>query len=150
MITVRPGLFPDVETIASFQVLMARETERMELDPPTVIKGVQAVIDDPGKGKYWVAEEAGQVVGCLLTVPEWSDWRNATVLWIHSVYVVPASRGKGAYGALYRHVQVLVKQNPARYRGLRLYVDKSNQAAQQVYEKLGMNGDHYQLFEWMV
>jgi ribosomal protein S18 acetylase RimI-like enzyme len=64
--------------------------------------------------------------------------------------VLPAARGKGAYGALYRHVQALVKQNPTQYRGLRLYVDKTNQAAQQVYEKLGMNGEHYQLFEWMV
>lgn len=149
-VTIRPGLFPDVATIARFQEEMALETEGFELDGPTVLKGVQAVIDDPSKGKYWVAEADGQVIGSLLTVPEWSDWRNATVLWIHSVYVIPSRRGKGVYGKLYRHVQDWVKSKPTEYRGIRLYVDKRNENAQKVYEKLGMNGEHYHLFEWMV
>ena len=34
-------------------------------------------------------------------------------------------------------------------RGLRLYVDKRNQAAARVYEKLGMTREHYDLFEWL-
>jgi ribosomal protein S18 acetylase RimI-like enzyme len=32
-------------------------------------------------------------------------------------------------------------------RGLRLYVDKSNVRAQQVYQAMGMNGEHYSVFE---
>lgn len=147
--TIRPGLFYDVETIAKFQVAMALETEKMQLDLPTVLKGVQAVIDDPTKGKYWVAEDMGQTVGCLLTVPEWSDWRNATVLWIHSVYVAPSHRGQGLYKALYQQVQSLVKGSGGELRGIRLYVDKTNAAAQRVYDRLGMNGEHYTLYEWM-
>jgi len=147
--TIRPGLMFDVETIAQYQVQMAWETEKMKLDLPTVLKGVQAVIDDPSKGKYWVAEINGNVVGCLLTVPEWSDWRNATVLWIHSVYVDSAHRGKGLYKTLYKHVQKLVQDSGGQLRGLRLYVDKTNKDAQQVYDKLGMNGEHYILYEWM-
>ena len=148
--TIRPGLFYDIETIAGFQVKMAWETEKMKLDLPTVLLGVQAVIDDPSKGKYWVAELDGKVVGCLLTVPEWSDWRNATVLWIHSVYVDSAYRGKGLYKDLYQQVQKVVSESSGTYRGIRLYVDKTNQAAQEVYNKLGMNGEHYTLFEWML
>ena len=147
--TIRPGLFYDVETIAAYQVEMAWETEKMKLDLPTVLKGVQAVIDDPAKGKYWVAEVNGLVVGCLLTVPEWSDWRNATVLWVHSVYVAPSARGAGLYKALYTHVQELVRKSGGSLRGIRLYVDKTNTEAQKVYEKLGMNGEHYTLYEWM-
>ena len=34
-------------------------------------------------------------------------------------------------------------------RGLRLYVDGRNKAAQRVYERLGMDGEHYRVFEWM-
>ena len=34
-------------------------------------------------------------------------------------------------------------------RGLRLYVDKRNDKAKKVYEALGMNGEHYALYEWM-
>jgi hypothetical protein len=33
--------------------------------------------------------------------------------------------------------------------GLRLYVDERNTRAQKVYKALGMNGDHYRVFEAM-
>lgn len=148
-IKIRPGLLFDIDVIADFQVKMAFETENgLKLDPPTVNKGVSAVMDDPSKGKYWLAEVDGNVVGCLLTVPEWSDWRNGTVLWIHSVYVMPEFRKNGVYKALYSHLKEMVETSN-EYRGLRLYVDKTNMRAQSVYEKLGMNGEHYHLYEWM-
>jgi ribosomal protein S18 acetylase RimI-like enzyme len=145
---IRPGLFYDIDAIAELQVKMAWETEEFKLDLETVRLGVQAVIDDPSKGKYWVVEIDGLVVTSLLTVPEWSDWRNGTVLWIHSVYTLPEHRQQGHYKSLYLHLKDFV-QNDKNYKGLRLYVDKSNQSAQEVYKKLGMNGEHYQLFEWM-
>jgi ribosomal protein S18 acetylase RimI-like enzyme len=145
---VRPGLLFDIDVIAGFQIKMAHETENLRLDPPTVTLGVSAVFDDPAKGKYWVAELDGEVAGCLLTVPEWSDWRNGTVLWIHSVYVRPEFRGRGAYRALYQHLRTMVAES-RDLRGLRLYVDRSNEVAQKVYRALGMDGEHYQLYEWM-
>jgi ribosomal protein S18 acetylase RimI-like enzyme len=138
----------DIDTIAEFQVLMAQETESMKLDPSVVNKGVTAVMDDPSKGKYWLAEIDGKVAGCLLTLPEWSDWRNGTVLWIHSVYVRPEFRNAGVYSSLYQYLKSMVDSS-ADLRGLRLYVDKTNIRAQQVYEKLGMSGEHYHLYEWM-
>ncbi len=147
-INIRPGLLFDIDSIAEFQVKMAFETEKMELHLPTVKLGVSAVMDDPSKGKYWLAEVDGQVVGCLLTVPEWSDWRNGTVLWIHSVYVIPEYRKHGVFKSLYQHLTKLVNES-SDLRGLRLYVDKTNLSAQKVYEKLGMSGEHYHLFEWM-
>ena len=147
-IKIRPGLLFDIPVIAEYQIKMAFETETMKLDPPTVELGVSAVFDDPSKGKYWLAEVNGQVVGCLLTVPEWSDWRNGTVLWIHSVYVHPEYRKFGVYRMLYQHLKTMVSEAPD-LRGLRLYVDKTNLNAQKVYEALGMSGEHYQLYEWM-
>jgi len=33
--------------------------------------------------------------------------------------------------------------------GLRLYTDKSNRQAREIYEKLGMNKEHYHLYEWL-
>jgi ribosomal protein S18 acetylase RimI-like enzyme len=148
-IKIRPGLLFDIDIIADFQVKMAFETENgLKLDPPTVLKGVTAVMDDPSKGKYWVAEVDGNVVGCLLTVPEWSDWRNGTVLWVHSVYVDPNFRKQGVYKALYSHLKEMVNET-SDLRGIRLYVDKTNVKAQKVYESLGMSGEHYHLYEWM-
>ena len=148
-INIRPGLLFDIDTIAEFQIKMAFETENgLKLDPVTVQQGVSAVIDDPAKGKYWIAEINGEVAGCLLTVPEWSDWRNGTVLWIHSVYVKPDFRKNGVYKSMYQHLKEMVSESND-LRGLRLYVDKTNHTAQKVYEGLGMSGEHYHLYEWM-
>lgn len=147
-ILIRPGLLFDIDIIADFQIKMALETENLKLDPATVGQGVSAVFDDPSKGKYWVAEHKGEVIGCLLTVPEWSDWRNGTVLWIHSVYVLPSHRKRGVFRTLYTHLRQMVATSED-LRGLRLYVEKSNIAAQKVYESLGMSGEHYHLYEWL-
>jgi len=147
-IKIRPGLLFDIQVIADYQIKMALETENMKLDPATVELGVSAIFDDPAKGKYWLAELNGNVIGCLLTIPEWSDWRNGTVLWIHSVYVHPDHRQNGVYRSLYAHLKKMV-QDSKEFRGLRLYVDKTNMRAQKAYEALGMSGEHYHLYEWM-
>jgi ribosomal protein S18 acetylase RimI-like enzyme len=147
-IIIRPGLLFDIDVIAEYQIKMALETEGLKLDPKTVGDGVSAVFDDPSKGKYWLAEADGQVVGCLLAIAEWSDWRNGTVLWIHSVYVDLQYRKNGIYTKLYEHLKKMVEESH-ELRGLRLYVDKSNLKAQKIYEGLGMSGEHYYLYEWL-
>jgi GNAT superfamily N-acetyltransferase len=137
------------EFISSCQIRMALETEDLALDPETVRLGVGAVLLDENKGKYFVAEDAdGNPLACLLTIPEWSDWRNRTVLWIHSLYVLPAHRGQGIYKKLYLFLKDMVRKDSA-YAGLRLYVDKRNTKAAEVYRKLGMSSEHYELFEWL-
>ena len=139
---------PDHTSIVDFQIAMARETEDVTLDREVCTRGVAAVFDNASLGRYFVAEETGRVVASLLITYEWSDWRNGNVWWIQSVYVVPGLRGRGVYAGLYKHVQTLVEADPA-LRGIRLYVDRRNTGAQQVYTRLGMNGEHYLVFEWM-
>ena len=145
---IRPADPADAAVIADFQLRMARETEGLELDGATLARGVAAVFADAGKGAYWVAERDGGIVACLLVTPEWSDWRDGVVLWIQSVYVVPEERGRGVYRALYERIRRQVAESDA-LKGIRLYVDKRNAAAQRVYERLGMSREHYDLFEWM-
>jgi len=147
-IEVREARRDDAETIVEFQVRMAMESEGLALDSDTVTKGVAAVFDDPAKGRYYVAEADGRIVGSLLTVAEWSDWRNATVLWIHSVYIVPEARRRGVFRQLYEALRAMVEAS-AELAGLRLYVEKGNDAAQQVYRALGMSPDHYDMYEWL-
>ncbi len=137
----------DALKIAAFQKAMALETEDFKLDDHTITAGVQAVFDDESKGTYYVAVENGELIASLLTTYEWSDWRNGCVLWIQSVYVMPEHRKKGVYKQMYEYLKKMV-QNSDKYLGLRLYVDLSNINAQKVYTRLGMNGEHYKLFEW--
>jgi ribosomal protein S18 acetylase RimI-like enzyme len=49
---------------------------------------------------------------------------------------------------MYQHIKDLIIQDSTA-AGLRLYVDLSNERARKVYQALGMNGEHYQVFEWM-
>lgn len=144
----RPARPEDQTLIAKFQLAMAWETEAMRLDAETCAEGVRAVFARPALGRYHVAEQAGQVIGSLLIVPEWSDWRNGTVWWVHSVYLRPETRGQKIFGQFYRYVQELTRTTDG-IRGLRLYVDRRNQHAQKVYRALGMNSEHYELYEWM-
>ena len=140
----------DKSQIAQFQIEMALETENLALDKDVVDLGVQAIFDDSSKGSYFVAEAKGKVVGSLLTTYEWSDWRNGQVIWIQSVFVKKPYRGQGAFRKLYEYIKDIVLSEKNDYRGIRLYVDKSNISAQKVYEKLGMQNHHYETFEWMI
>ncbi len=141
----KPG---DIESIVSFQLKMAAETEGIELNESTVIKGVTAVVTDSSKGQYYVSEINDKIVASLLTTYEWSDWRNGTVLWIQSVYVLNEFRRKGVYRNMYSHIKQLVLDNP-NLNGIRLYADKSNFNAHKTYLKMGMSPDHYVTFEWL-
>ena len=138
----------DAGDIVDFQVAMARETEDVALDRAICTRGVEAVFDDASKGRYFVAEADGRVVASLLITFEWSDWRYGNVWWIQSVYVRPELRGQRVYAGLYEHVQRLAANDEA-IKGIRLYVDKRNTRAQEVYRRCGMNGEHYLVFEWM-
>lgn len=138
----------DLETIAHWQVAMALESEGMKLNLATVLRGVSHVFENSVIGFYVMAEIDSKPAGCTLVLSEWSDWRAGYVLWIHSVYTAPEFRRQGVFRAIYSFLKAKVEEDSS-LRGLRLYVDKSNQAAIDTYHKLQMNGDHYHLFEWM-
>ena len=146
--TYRYATLADISTIVQFQINMARETEDQALDSRVLTQGVQAVFEDSSRGQYYVAEREGRVIASTLITYEWSDWRNGIVWWIQSVNVVPEARRQGVYAGLYAYIKGLAEADE-QVQGIRLYVDRRNTRAQLVYARLGMNGDHYQVFEWM-
>lgn len=60
----------------------------------------------------------------------------------------PAPRGQRVFKKLYLNLKKQVKWSP-EMAGIRLCVDKRNKSAQEVYEKLGMSKEHYDLYEWL-
>ena len=147
--TFREANENEYKVISGFQQKMALETENYHLDTDTVLKGVQAVFNDASKGKYYIVEDDGKVIASLLTTYEWSDWRNSFVIWIQSVYVLPEYRKSGVFKLMYSEIKKIVAGNPD-YSGIRLYVDKTNIKAHEVYKKVGMESEHYSLFEDML
>lgn len=146
MIRVRVAAPADRDFVVAANIALALETEQKALDRAMVERGVAAQIADPARGRYYLAERGGEVAGQLALTWEWSDWRNGTFWWIQSVYVPEVHRGHGVFRALYEYVL-----NEARRHddvcGLRLYVDKSNRRAREVYLRLGMSATHYDLLE---
>ena len=143
---IREARPDDAATIAAYNAAMAEETEGKTLDPACVGPGVQALFDDPSRGRYWVADVDGVTVGQLMVTYEWSDWRNGMIWWIQSVYVQPERRRQGIFSALYRHVESLASAAPGVI-GLRLYVEDNNVRAQQTYQALGMVKPGYLVME---
>lgn len=147
MITVRKATRADLDALVTGNLIMAEETEGLKLDPEVLRAGVLAVLEDRVPGAFWVAEHAGRVVGQLMITFEWSDWRNGMVWWIQSVHVDASARQQGVFRQLYAFTREQARSAGAR--GLRLYVDTTNRRAQAVYAALGMNGDHYRVYEDM-
>lgn len=145
---IREANSHDIPTLIDFQLKLALETENLQLEISTLSLGIHKLFKDPSRGKYYVTEAEGEVIGCLSLTYEWSDWRCGTVLWIQSVYVSEAWRGKGVYKGMYNHIRSIVESD-ADLTGIRLYVDNTNTSAKKVYKGLGMNGDHYSVFEWI-
>jgi ribosomal protein S18 acetylase RimI-like enzyme len=145
-LTVRPAALADAAVLVEFNRRMAEETEGKALDEAMLAAGVTAGLADPRKALYFVAEEAGAVLGQIMVTFEWSDWRNGWLWWIQSVYVRPEARRRGVFRALYEHVRQAARQDP-EVVGLRLYVERANQAAQQTYLRLGMEWTGYLVLE---
>jgi GNAT superfamily N-acetyltransferase len=146
-LAIRDARPTDREFLAQGNEAMALETEHRTLDPQVVRRGVAAALADSAHGRYFVAEDAdGRPVGQLMVTYEWSDWRNGQFWWIQSVYVLPDSRRRGTFRALYEHVDTLARGSTG-VCGLRLYVETDNLNAQRTYERCGMVDAGYRVME---
>jgi len=144
--TIRMAGPEDGVCLAEFNRTMARETENRELPEAVIKAGVSHLLEHPEYGFYIVAEVGGRVAGCLLITYEWSDWRDGLFWWIQSVYVHPDFRRQGIYRRLHTFVREQARQRGG-VCGIRLYVEKDNQAAQNAYATLGMLKTPYLIFE---
>ncbi|MGD9488586.1 MAG: GNAT family N-acetyltransferase [Calditrichaceae bacterium] len=138
----------EANSIAEFQKRMALETENLNLEIEIVRKGVGAIFDNPERGFYMIVKDGkDNCIGSMLVQKEWSDWRNADVWWLHSVFILPEYRGRGIFRKLFENTERMALESGVI--GIRLYVDKSNLHAQQVYAGLQMTNEHYELYEKM-
>lgn len=145
--SIRAATPDDLDALVEGNRAMASETEDIALNLETLRTGIRAILNGDQPGAYWVLEDGGQVAAQLMITFEWSDWRNAPLWWIQSVYVWPDHRRRGHYRRLYARMRDEAQRAGAA--GLRLYVEVENHRAQQTYASLGMNGDRYRMYEAM-
>ena len=144
-LTITRGKASDIDAIVRFQADMAMESEGTMLDMDRLTLGVTSAMNDEQKGIYLVARANDTPIGSLMLTREWSDWNNQWYWWIQSVYVMPEYRKKGVYKALYATLKDMARENGVSQ--IRLYADRTNLSAQQVYQRLGMTESHYLMFE---
>lgn len=145
-LTIRRATPADAPVLVAFNAAIAWETEHKRLDPAVLAAGVGAVLADPARGFYTVAERGGEVVGQMMITYEWSDWRNGWFWWIQSVYVAEIARREGVFRALYRAIEQRAAADPSVI-GLRLYFESENARAQATYRALGMSDTAYGMME---
>ena len=143
---IRIAVITDASALTANNHALGAETEGLDLDRARLRRGVQAILADPGKGKYYVVESEGKIVAQLLLTYEWSDWRDGVFWWIQSVYVDKAHRRQGLFRSLYDHVLAAAKQ-AENVCGLRLYVERDNTHAKETYDALGMGQAAYDMYE---
>lgn len=136
----------DAAVIAEFNLRLAEETEDLCLDPAVVRAGVEALLEDPAKGIYFVAEINGVLAGQVMITYEWSDWRNGNLWWLQSVFIRPEFWQQGVFRALFTHLQQLARSRQD-VSALRLYMHADNARARRSYERLGMRRTRYEVFE---
>eukprot|EP01137_Pigoraptor_chileana_P000091 Opistho-2@35685 len=148
---IRRGVSSDAPNLVPAVMALAKETEDIDLDLPTVTLGVNAVFNSPdgARGFYLVAETDDaerNFMGCLMVTSEWSDWRNGQYWWIQSVYVNQQYRKRGVFKALFEAVNTAAR-DAGDVRYVRLYVERTNERAKRAYESLGMSHSHYDMYE---
>ena len=142
---IRAATPDDQSILLDWNAAMAWETEKKQLDPAVLGRGIAGVFAMPHRGFYLIAERDDVPVGSLMVTYEWSDWRCGDFWWIQSVYVAPEARRRGVFRAL--HAEVEQRALAARAVGLRLYVETENAQAQATYADLGMQRCHYWMYE---
>ena len=146
MIKVRLAGAADVPLLSQFNRQMAQETEQKVLDPGTIAAGISSLLAQPAYGFYLIAERDDEAAGCLMITYEWTDWRDGVFWWLQSVYVAEAHRRQGIFRHL--HDEVRRRARAAKnVRGLRLYVEGQNAAAQATYRDLGYFNSGYLMLE---
>jgi GNAT superfamily N-acetyltransferase len=143
---VRSATPADASTIIEYNRLLALETENQVLDARVLAPGVAAILGDRNRGRYFVADDNGDVIGQIMITYEWSDWRNGWIWWLQSVYVRADRRKGGVFRSIFQHIEGQARKE-GNVAGIRLYVEHENRAAQSTYRKLGFDEIHFFLLQ---
>lgn len=142
---IRKAKTNDSKNIAKFNVLLAKESENLDISYEITHRAVKKLISNENKGFYLVAMDNKKIIGQLMITFEFSDWNNEDFWWIQSVYVDKNFRKKGVFKKLLEKVKTLAKKN--NVSKIRLYVYNKNSKAIDTYKALKMRKKDYIIFE---
>ena len=134
-----------INDLARFTAQIAWITESKVLPDDITIPGVRTLFEQPRYGIFLVAVVDDKPVGSLNLMFEYNTQLCKKVYWIQNVYVEPEYRSKGVFKSLFNKAIEQAKQEGSPF--VKLYVDRTNEKAQTVYQRLGMNDSGQLMFE---
>jgi ribosomal protein S18 acetylase RimI-like enzyme len=149
-VTIRPATINDAEALARLHVRSWQWAYRGQLPdeyldrmPETMDRRIEArraqLTDLPPDHRWWIAEQAGQMVGFAVTEPS----RDADALpstgELSLIYLEQDAAGKGIGRALFAHAVEDLRQRG--YAQAILWVLETNARARRFYEAAGWQAD---------
>jgi GNAT superfamily N-acetyltransferase len=142
---IRNAILKDSKSIAENNLLLAKESEDINIEYKTVLEGVKNIITDKQKGIYLIAEENNKIIGQIMITYEWSDWQNKNIWWLQSIYIPKSWRKKGVFKKLLKTIKERAIKN--KVDTLRLYVYSNNINAKKVYNQVKMIKKSYDFYQ---
>ena len=133
------------EDLARFNTEMAWETEGKKLIKETITSGCRNLILQPKFGSFFTAIQDKKAIGNLLTTYEYNVALYKPIYWIQSVFVEKSHRGKGVFKSLFN--KAINEARSKKIYSVKLYVEKTNEKAKEVYQKLGMSNNDQEIYE---
>lgn len=147
--TIRPAVLDDAPALAEVHVRSWQWAYRGQL-PDEFLDGMSETLERriayrrnylehlPPEERWWVAEQAGKVVGFAVTAPSDEDAAPGTAE-VGLIYLLQEAAGKGIGRALFAHA---VEDLRARgYQQAILWVLETNTRARRFYEAAGWRPD---------
>lgn len=103
-------------------------------------KTFDAIISESPYVDGYIFECKGEIVGYSLLSITYSNEAGGLVLWIEEVYILPEYQGHGFGKELLSFIEDIYKNKVVR---IRLEVEKSNQKAMVLYQKMGFSELNY-------
>ena len=138
---LRPAGPADLELLLGLHQEFAREAGQA-CEATASRSALQELLAQPGLGRAWLIEEAGEPLGYLALCFGYSLEFGGRDAFVDEVYVRPGARGRGFAREALRVAEVECLR--AGVRALHLEVDQGHASAQRLYRRAGFaDRDNY-------
>jgi ribosomal protein S18 acetylase RimI-like enzyme len=134
---IREATVEDNQPICCLLALLFDQEAEFKPDFSTQSKGVGEILSDPEKGRFFVIEDSGQIVGCVSLLFVMSTALGGKAALLEDFVLAESVRGRGWGSRLLDHAIQYAMQNGCRR--VTVLTDKDNSAAQSLYRKMGFS-----------
>jgi ribosomal protein S18 acetylase RimI-like enzyme len=132
---IREANIEDNEAICRLLSLLFEQEAEFKPDFATQSEGVGDILADPEKGRFFVIEDAGCIVGCVSLLFLVSTALGGKAAMLEDFVLDTSARGQGWGTQLLNHAIQYAIQNECRR--ITVLTDSNNVIAQALYQKTG-------------